>query len=418
MKGRENTMLNQKQKDFVSHAIKTYGKDELTKNELKAANKEFGYAYAPQWLTKNKHYKIGRGLFKLPNIDDKVVDKKEVVSKPKVVEEKDNKVNEAAYIVSSLTGDIVPKKESTFVSFGNQPDLKSIIKSGMFYPVFITGLSGNGKTLGVTQACAENRRELIRVNVTIETDEDDLIGGYRLREGQTVWQNGPVIEAMERGAILLLDEIDLASNKIMCLQPILEGSGIFVKKINKYIKPKTGFNVIATANTKGQGSEDGKYIGTNVLNEAFLERFPITFEQKYPSVKIEEKILIKNLDKSGKKNKDFCQKLVTWADVIRKTYFDGGVDEIISTRRLVHIIQAYTIFNDKQKAIEVCTNRFDDDTKNSFVELYGKVDAGATAEQIAEESRKAEVAEQVKDNESESDDEEDESDKKDSDDVV
>ena len=236
MKGRENTMLNQKQKDFVSHAVKTYGKDELTKNELKAANKEFGYAYAPQWLTKNKHYKIGRGLFKLPNIDDKVVDKKEVVSKPKVVEEKDNKVNEAAYIVSSLTGDIVPKKESTFVSFGNQPDLKSIIKSGMFYPVFITGLSGNGKTLGVTQACAENRRELIRVNVTIETDEDDLIGGYRLREGQTVWQNGPVIEAMERGAMLLLDEIDLASNKIMCLQPILEGSGIFVKKINKYIK--------------------------------------------------------------------------------------------------------------------------------------------------------------------------------------
>lgn len=411
-------MLNQKQKDFVIHALKMYGKDELTKNELKAANKEFGYAYAPQWLTKNKHYKIGRGLFKLPNIDDKVVDKKEVVSKPKVVEEKDNKVSEAAYIVSSLTGDIVPKKETTFVSFGNQPDLKSIIKSGMFYPVFITGLSGNGKTLGVTQACAENRRELIRVNVTIETDEDDLLGGYRLREGQTVWQNGPVIEAMERGAILLLDEIDLASNKIMCLQPILEGSGIFVKKINKYIKPLKGFNVIATANTKGQGSEDGKFIGTNVLNEAFLERFPITFEQKYPSVKIEEKILIKNLEKSGKKNKDFCQKLVTWADVIRKTYFDGGVDEIISTRRLVHIIQAYTIFNDKQKAIEVCTNRFDDDTKNSFVELYGKVDAGATAEQIAEESRKAEVAEQVKDNESESDDEEDESDKKDSDDVV
>jgi len=413
MKGRENTMLNQKQKDFVIHALKMYGKDELTKNELKAANKEFGYAYAPQWLTKNKHYKIGRGLFKLPNIDDKVVDKKEVVSKPKVVEEKNDTVSEAAYIVSSLTGDIVPKKETTFVSFGNQPDLKSIIKSGMFYPVFITGLSGNGKTLGVTQACAENRRELIRVNVTIETDEDDLLGGYRLREGQTVWQNGPVIEAMERGAILLLDEIDLASNKIMCLQPILEGSGIFVKKINKYIKPLKGFNVIATANTKGQGSEDGKFIGTNVLNEAFLERFPITFEQKYPSVKIEERILIKNLEKSGKKNKDFCQKLVTWADVIRKTYFDGGVDEIISTRRLVHIIQAYTIFNDKQKAIEVCTNRFDDDTKNSFVELYGKVDAGATAEQIAEESRKAEVAEQVKDNESESDDEE-----KDKDDVI
>ena len=403
-------MLNQKQIDFVKHAKKLFpNKVELTLADLVLANKEFGHKYEPQWLTKNKNLKVDRGLFRLPNIDDKVEETK--VSKTETV--KENKVNEAAYIVSSLTGDIVPKKDSVFVSFGSYPDLKSIVKSRMFYPVFITGLSGNGKTMGVTQACAENRREMIRVNVTIETDEDDLLGGYRLREGQTVWQNGPVIEAMERGAILLLDEIDLASNKIMCLQPILEGSGIFVKKINKYIKPLKGFNVIATANTKGQGSEDGKFIGTNVLNEAFLERFPITFEQKYPSVKIEERILIKNLEKSGKKNKDFCQKLVTWADVNRKTYFDGGVDEIISTRRLVHIIQAYTIFNDKQKAIEVCTNRFDDDTKNSFVELYGKVDAGATAEQIAEESRKAEVAEQVKDNESESDDEE-----KDKDDVI
>ena len=410
MKGRENTMLNQKQIDFVKHAKKLFpNKVELTLADLVLANKEFGHKYEPQWLTKNKNLKVDRGLFRLPNIDDKVEETK--VSKTETV--KENKVSEAAYIVSSLTGDIVPKKDSVFVSFGSYPDLKSIVKSRMFYPVFITGLSGNGKTMGVTQACAENRREMIRVNVTIETDEDDLLGGYRLREGQTVWQNGPVIEAMERGAILLLDEIDLASNKIMCLQPILEGSGIFVKKINKYIKPLKGFNVIATANTKGQGSEDGKFIGTNVVNEAFLERFPITFEQKYPSVKIEERILIKNLEKSGKKNKDFSQKLVTWADVIRKTYFDGGVDEIISTRRLVHIIQAYTIFNDKQKAIEVCTNRFDDDTKNSFVELYGKVDAGATAEQIAEESRKAEVAEQVKDNESESDDEE-----KDKDDVI
>ena len=279
----------------------------------------------------------------------------------------------------------------------------------MFYPVFITGLSGNGKTMGVTQACAENRREMIRVNITIETDEDDLLGGYRLKDGQTVWQNGPVIEAMERGAILLLDEIDLASNKIMCLQPILEGSGIFVKKINKFVKPADGFNVIATANTKGQGSEDGKFIGTNVLNEAFLERFPITFEQKYPSVKIEEKILIKTLEKSGKKDAAFCKKLVTWADVIRKTFFDGGVDEIISTRRLVHIVQAFTIFKDKLKAIEVCTNRFDEDTKNSFVELYSKVDGGATAETIAEDQRKQEVADQVKEDESDSKDDADES---------
>lgn len=400
-------MLNQKQIDFVKHAKKLFpNKVELTLADLVRANKEFGHKYEPQWLTKNKLYRVDRGLFKLPNIDDKVSEETKV-SKTETV--KDNKVSEAAYIVSSLTGDIVPKKDSVFVSFGNYPDLKSIVKSRMFYPVFITGLSGNGKTMGVTQACAENRREMIRVNITIETDEDDLLGGYRLREGQTVWQNGPVIEAMERGAILLLDEIDLASNKIMCLQPILEGSGIFVKKINKFVKPAEGFNVIATANTKGQGSEDGKFIGTNVLNEAFLERFPITFEQKYPSVKIEEKILIKTLERSGKKDKDFCKKLVTWADVIRKTFFDGGVDEIISTRRLVHIVQAFTIFKDKIKAIEVCTNRFDEDTKNSFVELYSKVDGGATAETIAEDQRKQEVADQVKEDESDSKDDADES---------
>ena len=402
-------MLNQKQIDFVKHAKKLFpNKVELTLADLVRANKEFGHKYEPQWLTKNKQYRVDRGLFKLPNIDDNVSEETKEVSKTETV--KDNKVNEAAYIVSSLTGDIVPKKDSVFVSFGNYPDVKSIVKSRMFYPVFITGLSGNGKTMGVTQACAENRRELIRVNITIETDEDDLLGGYRLKDGQTVWQNGPVIEAMERGAILLLDEIDLASNKIMCLQPILEGSGIFVKKINKFVKPAEGFNVIATANTKGQGSEDGKFIGTNVLNEAFLERFPITFEQKYPSVKIEEKILIKTLEKNGKKDQSFCKKLVTWADVIRKTFFDGGVDEIISTRRLVHIVQAFTIFKDKLKAIEVCTNRFDEDTKNSFVELYQKVDGGATAESIAEDQRKAEVAQQVKDEESESEDEKDESD--------
>ena len=401
-------MLNQKQIDFVKHAKKLFpNKVELTLADLVQANKEFGHKYEPQWLTKNKLYRVDRGLFKLPNIDDKVSEETKV-SKTETV--KDNKVSEAAYIVSSLTGDIVPKKDSVFVSFGNYPDLKSIVKSRMFYPVFITGLSGNGKTMGVTQACAENRREMIRVNITIETDEDDLLGGYRLREGQTVWQNGPVIEAMERGAILLLDEIDLASNKIMCLQPILEGSGIFVKKINKFVKPADGFNVIATANTKGQGSEDGKFIGTNVLNEAFLERFPITFEQKYPSVKIEEKILIKTLERSGKKDKDFCKKLVTWADVIRKTFFDGGVDEIISTRRLVHIVQAFTIFKDKIKAIEVCTNRFDEDTKNSFVELYSKVDGGATAETIAEDQRKQEVADQVKEDESDSKDDAAESD--------
>ena len=399
-------MLNTKQKDFVKHAFEMFNKDVLTIDELKQANAKFGCKYPPQWLTKNKNYKVDKKTFKLPiDGEDIPVVKTETkkVSETPVNETK----QEAAYIVSSLTGNIVPKKDPIFVSFGNYPDIKSIVKSGKFYPVFITGLSGNGKTMGVTQACAENKKELIRVNITIETDEDDLLGGYRLKDGQTVWQNGPVIEAMERGAILLLDEIDLASNKIMCLQPILEGSGVFVKKINKFVKPKEGFNVIATANTKGQGSEDGKFIGTNILNEAFLERFPVTFEQKYPTMSIEKKILVNTLKAAGKSDVKFVDKLVTWADVIRRTYFDGGVDEIISTRRLVHITQAYAIFGDKVKAIQLCTNRFDEDTKNSFVELYTKVDSGASVDQILEEKRQAEVNAQVNDNDSESDDEDD-----------
>jgi len=401
-------MLNVKQQDFVNHAYKMFNKDVLTIDELKQANKKFGCKYPPQWLTKNKDYKVDTKKFKLPLDGDLTVTKTET---EKVLGTQVNETKtEAAYVVSSLTGNIVPKKDPVFVSFGNYPDIKSIIKSGRFYPVFITGLSGNGKTMGVTQACAENKKELIRVNITIETDEDDLLGGYRLKDGHTVWQNGPVIEAMERGAVLLLDEIDLASNKIMCLQPILEGSGVFVKKINKYVKPKDGFNVIATANTKGQGSEDGKFIGTNILNEAFLERFPVTFEQKYPSVSIEKKILNNTLKVAGKSDVKFVDKLTTWADVIRKTYFDGGVDEIISTRRLVHIVQAYAIFGNKMKAVEVCTNRFDDDTKNSFVELYTKVDAGANAESIMEDQKKADLAEQLDDNDSESDSEEDDSD--------
>ena len=399
-------MLNAKQQEYVDHAKKMFGKTTLSVAELKKANSKFGCKYAPQWLIKNKDYKVGKSLFKLP-VEGEVV-KNETPNKEaeKILTPVETK-KEAAYIVSSLTGNIVPKKDPIFVSFGNYPDIKSIVKSNRFYPVFITGLSGNGKTMGVTQACAEAKRELIRVNITIETDEDDLLGGYRLKDGQTVWQNGPVIEAMERGAILLLDEVDLASNKIMCLQPILEGSGVFVKKINKFVKPAQGFNVIATANTKGQGSDDGKFIGTNVLNEAFLERFPVTFEQKYPSVAIEKKILNNTLKASGKSDVKFIDKLTTWADVIRKTYFDGGVDEIISTRRLVHITQAYAIFDNKMKAVQMCTNRFDDDTKNSFVELYTKVDSGASVEDIIEDQRKADVAAQTEnDKDSESDDEE------------
>jgi len=393
--------LNTSQKEQVSVLFKHYNKDTLTRAEINALVSKKKIKN-PSWLKTDK-YKVDRGTYKLP-VDGKPTENEQLMETP-VADTK----TEAAYVVSSLTGNIVPQKDSTFVSFGNYPDVKNIIKSGQFYPLFITGLSGNGKTMSVTQACAELKKELIRVNITIETDEDDLLGGYRLKDGQTVWQNGPVIEAMERGAVLLLDEIDLASNKIMCLQPILEGSGVFVKKINKFVKPKDGFNVIATANTKGQGSEDGKFIGTNVLNEAFLERFPITFEQTYPTSKTEKKILSNTLKAAGKKDDKFVDNLTTWADVIRKTYFDGGVDEVISTRRLVHITQAYSIFDNKMKAIQMCTNRFDDDTKNSFVELYTKVDSGASVEDIIEGQRKAELDSQLNDNDSESETEEDNS---------
>ena len=375
----------------------------LTIDQLKDVASTFGMKYAPQWIVKNPANKVGKGLFKLPALGEvtkvhasRLVQSAEQYESPKT-EKIDNTETktEAAYVVSSLTGDIIPEKDPNFVTFGDYSSVKSIIASKKFYPIFITGLSGNGKTLGVTQACAEKKREMIRVNVTIETDEDDLLGGYRLRDGQTVWQNGPVIEAMERGAVLLLDEIDLASNKIMCLQPILEGNGVFVKKINKFIKPQLGFTVVATANTKGKGSEDGQFIGTNVLNEAFLERFPITFEQKYPSVKIETKIISKMLETESVKDDEYATNLVNWADIIRKTYTEGGVDEIISTRRLVHIAKAYSIFRNKLKAVEVCTNRFDDDTKTSFIDLYTKIDSGVNPEDLMSSQSDEPIADEV-----------------------
>ena len=289
--------------------------------------------------------------------------------------EKIEKAFAAPAVQDAVTQNLVPEQDNTFVKFGPFNDLKNIIKSKQFYPTFITGLSGNGKTFGVEQVCAQLKRELIRVNITIETDEDDLIGGFRLIDGNTVWHNGPVIEALERGAILLLDEIDLASNKILCLQPILEGKGIFLKKIGRFIQPAAGFNVVATANTKGKGSDDGRFIGTNVLNEAFLERFPVTFEQEYPPISVEKKILGGIASQLGVTDTDFIARLVDWGDIIRKTFYDGGIEEIISTRRLVHIVRAFSIFNDKAKAIQVCINRFDDETKQAFLELYDKVDA-------------------------------------------
>ena len=279
-------------------------------------------------------------------------------------------------VVPPVEQNLIPAKDDNFVQFGNFKDIKKILQSRIFYPAFITGLSGNGKTFSVEQAAAQLNRELIRVNITIETDEDDLIGGFRLVNGNTVWHNGPVVEALERGAVLLLDEVDLASNKILCLQSILEGKGIFLKKIGKYIKPAAGFNVIATANTKGKGSDDGRFIGTNVLNEAFLERFALTFEQDYPTPATETKILVSVAASVGKHDEEFCKNLANWADIIRRTFKDGGIDEVISTRRLVHIMRAYAIWNNRMKAIKVCVNRFDEETKQSFIELYDKIDAG------------------------------------------
>ena len=282
---------------------------------------------------------------------------------------------EAPAVIPASEKNLVPEKNPGFVSFGCFSDVKKIIASELFYPVFITGLSGNGKTMCVEQACAQLKREMIRFNVTVETDSDDLIGGFRLQDGNTVWNNGPVVEAMERGAILLLDECDLASNKIMVLQSVLEGKPLFLKKIGKVVHPKPGFNIIATANTKGKGSDDGRFIGTNVLNEAFLERFSVTFEQNYPSSSIETKILNKLAKSLGiEGEEDFIAKLVTWSDTVRKTFYDGGIDEIISTRRLVHLLKAYAIFKNKTKAIKFSIARFDDDTKSSFIQLYNAID--------------------------------------------
>ena len=322
-----------------------------------AAN-NIGYSTVTKKIQK---YKVSKGKWNL-----------EVTTK--VVEDIE-KSFQAPSVNPVIEQNLIPEKDETFVKFGPFTDLKKVIQSKLFYPTFITGLSGNGKTFSVEQACAQLGKELIRVNITIETDEDDLIGGFRLIDGATVWHNGPVVEALERGAILLLDEVDLASNKILCLQSILEGKGVFLKKIGRYVRPSSGFNIIATANTKGKGSDDGRFIGTNVLNEAFLERFPVTFEQDYPSPSSEQKILLNVAESIGVHDKDFCKRLVDWADIIRKTFYDGGVEEIISTRRLVHILRAYSIFSNKEKAIQVCVNRFDEETKQSFIELYDKVDA-------------------------------------------
>jgi len=349
-------------KTLVNYLTKKNG-TEVNADHVREAAAHFGLKYASTTKRLRKFY-VKRGTWSLEEVKENL---ERQISAPAVIPQE--------------VQNLVPAKDPNFVPFGNFSDVKKIINSKLFYPTFITGLSGNGKTLGVEQACAQLNRELIRVNITIETDEDDLIGGFRLVNGQTAWHNGPVVEALERGAVLLLDEVDLASNKILCLQSILEGKGVFLKKIGRYVKRAPGFNVIATANTKGKGSEDGRFIGTNVLNEAFLERFALTFEQEYPSVKTEQKILEKVSGNLGALDEEFCVHLANWADIIRRTFKDGGIDEVISTRRLVHVIRAFAIWQDRMKAIKLCINRFDDETKQSFLDLYDKIDGDVEQEE-------------------------------------
>ena len=277
-------------------------------------------------------------------------------------------------ILNVSVDNLVPNKDETFVPFGFYKDLKTVLSSSMFYPIFISGLSGNGKTTMVEQVCANLKREAIRVNISIETDEDDLIGGNTLVDGNVVYREGPVLTAMKRGAVLILDEVDRGSNKLMCLQAILEGKPYFNKKTGETVTPVPGFNLVATANTKGRGSDDGKFISANILDEAFLERFAITVEQEYPTMATEKKIVIKKMERVNNVDEDFATHLVTWSDVIRKTYYEGAIDELISTRRLEHIVNAFAVFKDKQKAVQLCVNRFDEDTKEAFIDLYAKVD--------------------------------------------
>ena len=355
----------QKQK-FIDSATEMFGAGSVLSNQqVKDASASVGIPKAG-WF--KKQYRVGYNQFKLPNGESAPTT---LVNTPS---ENTTSVNLVATNMEKQN--LVPSAFEGFVPWGHFKDIKQIVKSGLFYPIFVTGLSGNGKTLMIEQVHADMNKELIRVNITIETDEDDLLGGFRLVNGETKFVPGPVIDAMEKGCTLLLDECDLGSNKLMCLQPVLEGKGVYLKKINKWITPKDGFNVMATANTKGKGSEDGRFIGTNILNEAFLERFAITIEQPYPASSVEKKIVLGSMKKYGAVDEEFATNLVTWSEVIRKTFFDGGVDELISTRRLDHIAKSFSIFKDKMKAIQLCVARFDDDTKESFMDLYTKIDAG------------------------------------------
>ena len=374
--------LNRNQIAFVEAAEGLFGIGSvLTRDGIQHVCEEKNLAF-PYWFVTKSEYRQGRGHYKLPSIGtqpkQKVEEPETEMALAQVLEFRQPKLVDDSDVS-------IPVKYPDYVPFGFYKDLSNIIHSKQFYPVFITGLSGNGKTLMVEQVCAELHRECIRVNISIETDESDLLGGPTLVNGNVVNRDGPVLQAMKRGAVLLIDEVDRGSNKLMCLQGILEGKAYYNKKSGELVKPAEGFNVIATANTKGKGSEEGRYL-SQVLDDAFLERFPITVEQEYPDAKTEKKILTPLIE-----DKDFVDNLIQWADVVRKSFEQGAVDEIISTRRLVHIANAYKIFKDKLKAIELCVARFDVETKTAFLDLYSKVDAKVEVPQVAPASDTGEV---------------------------
>jgi len=361
-------MMNQT--DLLAAISATYpdrNSQEFTPKEILSVARKLGISDAQAKKFTESNPRVRWGVYKLEGL---------VVP----FQKKEDKIMAS---VSSVMNDevFVPQKDQSFVSWGHFKDVVSVIKSSIFYPIYVTGLSGNGKTMMVEQACAKLNREYVRVQITPETDEDDLIGGFRLVNGETVFNKGPVIKAMEKGAILLIDEIDRGSNKIMCLQGVLEGKPVLIKKTGEVINPSNGFNVIATANTKGKGSEDGRFIAATIIDEAFLERFTITLEQPYPSSNVERKIIINHMQKFNCLDESFADNLTVWSETIRKTFADGGVDEIISTRRLCHIVQSYSIFGDKLKAIQLCVSRFDEDTRDGFLDLYTKVDAEPQSEQ-------------------------------------
>ena len=374
---------------FLTEAAKRFG-NVVSRKQLKSMYNE-GYK-RQAWLTKDE-YRADRGMYRLPLSEFQInlTGASNVVPIQKPVESKPTaKISSVGRVEE---GAIIPKKNALYVPFGFFDKMKSIIASKRFYPVFVSGLSGNGKTLMVEQACAQSGREFLRVNISPETDEDDLIGGFRLVDGETKWFDGPVVQAMKRGSVLTLDEIDRGSNKLMCIQGILEGKGFLIKKTGEYVEPAFGFNVIATANTKGKGDDSGRYMEATILDDAFLERFPITVEQEYPDTKVEIKILTKMFDNLGINDKEFAENLVKWADIIRKTFDEGAIDELISTRRLVHIAEAFVIFGDKMDAIQYCINRFDTETKTSFLDLYTKIDAGIdpTAQKPVEEPEQNDI---------------------------